>query len=375
MAWDLHRQRAVLFGGSLDDGTTWEWDGWRWSRVAVGVPGPPPRYDGAMAYDTQRRRTVLFGGRDGVVFFTDTWEWDGAVWTRMTPLTSPPGAYPAVAYDEARQRTVLFHGQTWEWDGVTWTRRQIPQPTATGMLAYDAARRETVLWTQQETWTYDGLQWTRRQPAVSPPPMSGSIACDRDRQRIVLLGNRVGTQFMQTWFWDGATWTRSASPSAPPPRPAFSLVYDPAHRQVVMFGTGNDTWLLHDHALPDTLDYGTGCGGPAGAPLLAGDEPYLGNAGFAMEVRGAPAAAPCLVGVGAAIQAQPLGSGCTLLVQSPLGSAFAVANGAGVARLRPGVPASPALRGLMWFWQAAALDPAAPLGVSLTQGRRIQVGD
>jgi hypothetical protein len=34
-----------------------------------------------MAYDSRRRRTVLFGGHDGENVFGDTWEWDGRRWT------------------------------------------------------------------------------------------------------------------------------------------------------------------------------------------------------------------------------------------------------------------------------------------------------
>ncbi|MEK7732068.1 MAG: hypothetical protein AAB363_09470, partial [Planctomycetota bacterium] len=39
-------------------------------------PSPGPRNSLAMAYDSARGVTVLFGGFDGS-FYGDTWEWNG----------------------------------------------------------------------------------------------------------------------------------------------------------------------------------------------------------------------------------------------------------------------------------------------------------
>src|SRR5262249_54477939 len=61
----------------------------------------------AMAYDTQRRRTVLFGGGG----LGDTWEWDGSAWLQRTPPRSPSGrSGEALAHDEALGRIVLCGG-------------------------------------------------------------------------------------------------------------------------------------------------------------------------------------------------------------------------------------------------------------------------
>ena len=73
MAYDSARGRTVLFGG-IGSGdptsTTWEWDGNRWESKES-KPGPRPRRDHAMAYDPLRKRTVLFGGSDSLGFLGD----------------------------------------------------------------------------------------------------------------------------------------------------------------------------------------------------------------------------------------------------------------------------------------------------------------
>src|SRR5262249_42650455 len=45
-----------------------------WEQVD---PKPPARTSHALAYDSARSRTVLFGGYDGGRYLSDTWEWDG----------------------------------------------------------------------------------------------------------------------------------------------------------------------------------------------------------------------------------------------------------------------------------------------------------
>ncbi|MCH8271508.1 MAG: hypothetical protein IH985_09915 [Planctomycetes bacterium] len=54
------------------NGETWEWDGTSWTLAAT--TGPSPRNRHAMAYDSVRGVTVLFGGDDGAPN-GETWEW------------------------------------------------------------------------------------------------------------------------------------------------------------------------------------------------------------------------------------------------------------------------------------------------------------
>src|SRR5262249_11780635 len=100
---------------------TWEWDGTNWSPGG-GAHAPPARFQHALAYDSARGRTVLFGGA-GVSLLQDTWEWDGTDWTQRATASSPPArSRHVLAFDSARGRTVLFgsssFADTWEYGPV-----------------------------------------------------------------------------------------------------------------------------------------------------------------------------------------------------------------------------------------------------------------
>src|SRR5262249_57521775 len=91
----------------------------------------------ALAYDSVRHLTVLFGGSAGGAPSDETWEYDGLAWTHRTPAASPPARLAhAMACDAVRARTVLFGGlvasspanDTWEWDGTTWMPRSPATP-------------------------------------------------------------------------------------------------------------------------------------------------------------------------------------------------------------------------------------------------------
>lgn len=93
---------------------------------------PPARANPGMVYDSDRCRVVLFGGRDPTIGkdYDDTWEYDGNTWTLVPTADKPSGRHGHVmAYDSHRKRTVLFgggtidairQGDTWEYDGCNW---------------------------------------------------------------------------------------------------------------------------------------------------------------------------------------------------------------------------------------------------------------
>ena len=92
MAFDVARARLVMFGGArlLDEsycGDTWEWDGTAWVEKTAAT-SPSARDGHAMAYDSGRARTVLFGG-NAFGYVNDTWEWDGSNWVQRTSASNP----------------------------------------------------------------------------------------------------------------------------------------------------------------------------------------------------------------------------------------------------------------------------------------------
>ncbi len=116
MTFDSARGVVVLFGGrTLDQrvNETWEWDGTTWTQRAPST-APPARWFHSMAYDTQLGKTVMFGGDKfdhGLGPINDTWVFDGTNWARDWTAGAPsPRAGPAMAYDSSKGQTVLFGG-------------------------------------------------------------------------------------------------------------------------------------------------------------------------------------------------------------------------------------------------------------------------
>jgi hypothetical protein len=223
LAYDLARRRSVLFGGRGTAGRfadTWEWDGSGWSDKTPVSGNPGARDDHALAYDAERRCSVLFGGYGGpgIGFFDDTWCWDGSAWANVTPASGRPPARSgtALAYDSARKRVVLFGGlaqagelaDTWEWDGAAWTN-VTPSSGGPGKrtdhaLVYDVTRARVLLVggkeagnTLDDTWEWNGSQWTNLTASAGALARQGhALAIDPIRGGVVVRGE--GT--------DNSTW-------------------------------------------------------------------------------------------------------------------------------------------------------------------------
>jgi hypothetical protein len=404
--YDPIRARTVLFGGA--DGSslapvadTWEWDGAHWFQQTPAT-APPPRSGHALAFDSQRGRSLLFGGSDGTnTSLGDTWQWDGSVWTQLAPVTSPTArCVHALAYDSVRDRVVLFGGydvasglrlgDTWEWDGANWTQRvpaQSPSARVLTALAFDRARGRTVLFGGSDngngyfadTWEWDGTNWSPGGGAHAPPARCHhALAYDSARGRTVLFGGVSppgpipSNAFQDTWEWDGNDWTQRATASSPPARYAHVLAFDAARGRTVLFGSlsSTDTWE-YGPVVPGTwVPFGTGCGGSAGVPVLtAGSElrPYPGN-DLTVDVAPVPANTAVLFslglsrtqwgGVNLPLLLDSLGMpGCALLASGDE-TLLRFASGS-IAPLTIPIPNDQAFVGLAFYTQAFALDPPA----------------
>jgi len=263
-AYDPFRGVTTLFGGdgactALND--TWEFTGATWTP-RLSVVRPSARAGHGFAFDLRRQRAVLFGGlRPGLGVAGDTWEWDGSTWLQRTPATAPPArAFAAMAYDATRGVTVLFGGEgsggallgdTWEWDGATWQLRALATaPTARrhAAMAGDEVRREIVLFggddgaqTLGDTWTFDGVQWqVKPTPQAPGPRQQAALAGDGNFGRLVLLGGlHNGSALADAWAWDGSAWSPLAG-AVPPARRGHALAFDAQRGATVCFG-GSDT--------------------------------------------------------------------------------------------------------------------------------------
>ena len=179
LVYDESRDVLVLFGGWDDRGQarndTWELVGSNWVRGPAAPPGLTKRTYPSMAYDVARQRTVLFGGQ-GTLWYpdkNDTWYYDGWGWTpgpsapdRLTPRWS------AMAYDSRRGRTVLFGGtlltaDTWELGAAGRWMRARPtdvaiSPRIAPAMPYDPDRAMMVLFGGSDSGGQRADTWIRR---------------------------------------------------------------------------------------------------------------------------------------------------------------------------------------------------------------------
>ncbi len=184
MVFDARRGRIVLFGGAATGGRmlgdTWEYDGTRWTLVADS--GPAPRTLHGMAYDAARGRTVLFGGTAVLApdapSFDDTWEWDGARWTRLAVRGPSARDHVAMAYDPVSHNVVLHGGgngpasaESWTFDGRAWTRLTSEGPPRRfAVLTADTGAGRLLLYggfdrsPSNELWGLTGARWGRLVP-------------------------------------------------------------------------------------------------------------------------------------------------------------------------------------------------------------------
>src|SRR6185295_11774817 len=82
-------------------GDTWEWNGSYWLNH-FGLTGPSPRKCGnRCVWDHVRQRAVLYGGSDQQGSLTDMWEWNGA-WSQVLPVNTPSTNTFGMVHDAAR---------------------------------------------------------------------------------------------------------------------------------------------------------------------------------------------------------------------------------------------------------------------------------
>jgi len=255
-------------GSPLQD--LWEWDGADW--LARTPSGPPPRRTGhAMAYDSNRGRTVLFGGTDADdACLSDTWEWTGTTWYQRSPDDAPyRRAEHAMVWDAVSGHVMLFggsdtrqrHGDWWEWTGSNWVKRSAtgtePSARERHAMVFDDKRDVTLLFggyagtgmeTRGDTWLWNGTSWTQRVFGTGSAPTARyghAMAFNDDTDIAWLYGGEDGVGVLSdTWQWDGASWSKVAVPG-PTARARSAMVYDDLRNRLVVFGgkgSGSSVW-------------------------------------------------------------------------------------------------------------------------------------
>ncbi len=228
--FDPLRDRLVVFGGGgiiyLND--TWVLppgqNPW-WSPIVVFGLMPPPRRLHGTVYDPGRDRLILFGGYDGV-FYNDVWtlSFSGVpAWTPLVTAGTPPAPradFPMI-YDPVGDRVIVFGG----YDGVS-----APSNRRRDVWALSLAGTPT---------------WTEFPVADGPTARSGHRGIyDPVRQRMLVFGGYDVAYLNDVWalsLTSTPAWTRLMPVGFPPaPRAEHSLVYDPGHDRMLMFGGADE---------------------------------------------------------------------------------------------------------------------------------------
>jgi hypothetical protein len=140
-------------------------------------------------------------------------------------------------------------------------------------------------------------------------------------------------------------------------------------------GALSDTWVYGALTPATASSTGPGCGGTAGAPVLVGNQPHLGNASFTLEASNLRSQSPTLFALSITGRSLTLTGACKIYVGDPIIPIPSVSSVAGFASLKLQVPLNLLMRGLELNIQVAVLDPGAPLGVGLSNGLRCIYGD
>jgi hypothetical protein len=259
LAYDSARGVTVLFGGQDGSasklGDTWEWDGVRWRLAAL--DGPAPRSGIALAYDSIRGVTVLFGGvSSNYTPLGDTWEWNGQVWSQRATTGPAARSQHAMAFDSARGVTVLHGGlvggssaaDVWAWEGSAWTPRNGgPSARHSHAMAYDAQREVTVLYGGESRSGYASDLWEWNGAAWthrtgSGPGARAEHAMSYDVARGTTLLFGGNPDQDDLWEWDGVAWSQIVA-AGPPGRRQHAMSYDAQRDALVLFGGSNPYWF------------------------------------------------------------------------------------------------------------------------------------
>ncbi len=260
IAYDVDRQRVVLFGGKHVFGVgvpptfsdeTWLFNGSRWEQAVTSVH-PPPRAGHTMTFDARRGRAVLFGGFNDQTSLADTWEWDGTRWQDVTAKGEVLGAAATLRnavllYDAQRGAPVLMVQPDFSAPGAQWVRRDgawqaLPEPGPPGAIlaaAFDPIRKVTVA----TGWTVTGMQVFESSGAGWTSVEQGHLSFvapavfDATRRRIVAVAS-LPSDGIRTLEWQDAVWVIEPL-AVGPPVVLGPMAYDSGRGRVVMVGVGS----------------------------------------------------------------------------------------------------------------------------------------
>jgi N-acetylneuraminic acid mutarotase len=250
---------------------------------------PSPRGYVSMAYDSESKQIIMFGGQtgefgDSANFSDETWAYDvvAQTWANMKPAVSPQaGAAGSLAYDVESDRVILYgntrvlsvSGETWAYDfnSNTWTKMKAKGPLGHLGLrtAYDVESDRIILFggysinrdeMYQDTWAFDfnSDSWVEMKPAARPPGQNfHSMTYHVKADRVLLWGGDTETGSSRPpkdpsiWVYDynTNTWEQKLTNNGPNARAYGAMAYDTSSDEIVLYGGytigSNEMWAYN----------------------------------------------------------------------------------------------------------------------------------
>ncbi len=301
-AWDAALSGDVLFGGGGPLNDTWLYRSGSWTQliapanctgISGPVPCPSPREEASLTYDFADNILLLFGGYNGSADLSDTWAFQAGSWHLLASASGcrscPAGRSSAgFAYDPSLGGALLFggyayRGDSWSFSGGRWTpvvQTQMPGPRWDASLAWDPLDQVVLLFGGSngtafgDTWTYAHGVWRQVLPpslctvSSCPSARSGAaLAWDGSDRVMILFGGMTtssGGFLHDTWSYAGGNWSQvisgasCTSSTCPSARANSSMAWDPADREVILFGGygtsyDGDTWAFSGGSWTEVL--------------------------------------------------------------------------------------------------------------------------
>ena len=201
------------------------------------IPGTVPEARGAhsMAYDSESKQMIMFGGTAGDPSIqenkkTDTWAFDPVTyqWKQMSPCPHPQEIAGDMTYNSKADRIILVFPS---------------DPESPGSWDF----------TLTQTWAYDFNTDTWSRLADVPGGRIGArIVYDSESDKVILFGGftlKYNIYYDDTWAYDynSNTWTLMQSGSFPQGQNYQCMAYDPKADRIVNWGGDNANLWTYDY--------------------------------------------------------------------------------------------------------------------------------
>jgi hypothetical protein len=272
VVFDEENSQILLYGGSTGNYTyndLWALGTSGWRKLFEG--GPAERIKAAFAYDTNRKKAILFGGSGANnKLRDDTWEWDGKAWKQNMATGPLIRNHALAAYDKKNKVVVMFGGvgpngllsDTWLFDGSVWKQADAngPKDCLPHGMIYNEAMEKIILVTlsvirdpkdeahaTNNMWEWTGNSWKKFSDSTAFTSSSNlqAVSAFKDDGIVLFDGSDVTNNKCKTWIFAKSHW-ESRTIDGPSGRFGHAMAFDKKKGKTILFGGFGNGKLLND---------------------------------------------------------------------------------------------------------------------------------